>query len=111
MCGLFGLIHQDGDVVRQALPRGNAALAHRGPAGIKPLYLGKANGTLLFASETRSILATGLAKPKLDPRGLATYLAYGAVQHPLTAFQGITSLPPGSCLTFKVRPNGQWAES
>src|SRR4051812_19721323 len=31
MCGLFGLIHRDPEVVRRALPVGNAAVAHRGP--------------------------------------------------------------------------------
>jgi len=92
-------------------PRSASLMLARDPAGIKPLYVAQTSGTLLFSSETRSILATGLIKPKVDPRGLAGYLAYGAVQHPTTIFQGILSLPPGSCLTIGVRPDGRWGES
>ena len=42
---------------------------------------------------------------------MAGYLAYGAVQHPLTLFAGIESLPPGCCLTFRVGSSRDWARA
>jgi len=91
--------------------RTSTMILARDPAGIKPLYLAEAGEGFLFASETRAILATGLVRRSLDRRGVAGYLAYGAVQHPLTVFSGITSLPPGACLTVGVRADGTWAEA
>lgn len=90
-------------------PRKQTLLLARDPAGIKPLYLTEGNGGLAFASETRAVIATGLVPRRLDPAGVATFLAYGAVQHPLTVFSGVRSLPPGASLTVRVRPDGRWA--
>jgi asparagine synthase (glutamine-hydrolysing) len=68
----------------------------RDSIGIKPLYLARGSGgEWLFASEVRSILASGLVDRKVDRRGLAGLLAYGAVQQPLTIFQSISSFPAG----------------
>ncbi len=75
-------------------------LLARDPMGIKPLYRARHAGGLVFASEARAILASGLAEPRIDRRGLAGMLAYGAVQHPLTVFEGIHSLPPGCYQIF-----------
>jgi asparagine synthase (glutamine-hydrolysing) len=89
------------------------AVAHRlilarDPAGIKPLYLAHVGDTWLFASEVRALLASGLVHPKIDPRGVAGLLAYGAVQGPCTLFRDIQSLSPGSWLEITVRPGGAW---
>jgi asparagine synthase (glutamine-hydrolysing) len=92
-------------------PARSQLLLARDPAGIKPLYLADAGGTLVFASEVRGILATGLARPDLDPRGVAGVLAYGAVQHPTTLFAGITSLAPGSYQEFEPTADGRWRAS
>ena len=54
----------------------------RDPAGIKPLYFAQLGENVLFASEVRALLASGLVAPLLDPRGVAGLLAYGAVQQP-----------------------------
>jgi asparagine synthase (glutamine-hydrolysing) len=82
-------------------PRSAQLLLARDPAGIKPLYLAAIPGGWVCASEVRAILATGLVKPEIDRRGVAGFLAYGAVQHPFTLFEGVTSLPPGSHLTLR----------
>jgi asparagine synthase (glutamine-hydrolysing) len=70
----------------------------RDPLGIKPLYVMEEPGLLLFASEVRSI-ASGLRalgrSAHLDPQAIASYLAYGAVQAPLTMLQGVRSFPGG----------------
>jgi asparagine synthase (glutamine-hydrolysing) len=75
----------------------------RDAAGIKPLYIARAGETLIFASEARAILATGLIPRRIDQRGAAGYLAYGSVQEPLTLFEGIRSLEPGTALTIDLR--------
>jgi asparagine synthase (glutamine-hydrolysing) len=79
---------------------GPSLLLARDPTGIKPLYLSRPDGGLLFASEVRALLASGRLPRTVDPRGVATFLAYGAVQHPLTLVRGVHSLPPGAWQEF-----------
>jgi asparagine synthase (glutamine-hydrolysing) len=72
-------------------------LLARDPLGIKPLYIGRTRGALVFASEIRAVLASGLVPTDLDPAGIATTLAYGAPQDPLTIHRFIRSFPSASC--------------
>lgn len=92
-------------------PRTSSLLLARDPAGMKPLYFAETQDGLVFASETRAILATGLVKPRIDRRGIAGFLAYGAVQHPHTVFDGVRSLPPGACLLLKPDLPGAASET
>lgn len=66
--------------------------------GIKPLYYALVPGgkTLLFASEFRALLASGLIPRELDPRGLHSFLWNGFVTGPGTMVQGISLLEAGS---------------
>jgi asparagine synthase (glutamine-hydrolysing) len=78
----------------------------RDQLGIKPLYwtivrngpLGKE--TLLFSSEVRALLASGVVARRLDPAGVASYLSQGFVIGPNTIIEGIRLLPPASTLTI-----------
>lgn len=72
----------------------------RDPLGIKPLYFADTRGGLVFASEARAIIASGLVGKSIDRQGLAEFLAYGAVQHPDTLFEGLHSLAKGSYRVF-----------
>jgi len=65
--------------------------------GIKPLYIARLPKGILFASEVRALLASGLVPKDLDEAGVATFLAYGAPQDPLTMHRFIKSFPSGSC--------------
>ena len=75
----------------------------RDPLGIKPLYLSRnpdpspeRNWSLVFASEVRAILASGLLpSPKLDPEAVASVVWNGFVAGPGTAVRGIESIWPG----------------
>ena len=68
----------------------------RDPMGIKPLYYAaKKESWFVFASEVRALLQSRLLDSRIDRRSLAGYLAYGAVQEPLTIYEGIFSLPRG----------------
>ena len=69
----------------------------RDPMGIKPFYYAeKKDNWFVFASEVRALLQGKLLDPRIDRRSLAGYLAYGAVQEPLSIYEGIFSLPRGS---------------
>ncbi len=73
----------------------------RDPLGIKPLYVcvnpdPGGDWSMLFASEVRSILASGLLdRPRLDRRALSSLLWNGFVMGPGTIVEGIESLAPG----------------
>ncbi|MEP6570330.1 MAG: asparagine synthase (glutamine-hydrolyzing) [Acidobacteriota bacterium] len=79
----------------------------RDHAGIKPLYYfyetgdGSKPGLLIFASEVKAILATGLVERALDPEALNQFLTFLWAPDPNTLFQGIKTLPPAHVLTFQ----------
>jgi asparagine synthase (glutamine-hydrolysing) len=68
--------------------------------GVKPLYYYSTGDLFVFGSEVRALLATGLVPRRLDATGLASCLAFGAVQDPFTIIQGVRSLPPGHLLIW-----------
>ncbi len=82
--------------------RESSLLLARDPLGIKPLYTARAAGAVLFASEVRGLLASGLVSDRLDRRGLASLLAYGAVQQPLALFHDVSCFMPGTFQKFTV---------
>lgn len=75
----------------------------RDPLGIKPLYIYRnpdasesRSWSLIFASEVRAILASGLVRsPRLDPDAVASVVWNGFVVGPGTAVVGIESIRPG----------------
>ena len=67
----------------------------RDPMGIKPLYYARAGGNLVFASEVRALLASGMISRELDSATLPAYLLFGSVCEPLTLIEGVHSMPPG----------------
>ena len=98
-------------------PRKNKLILARDPLGIKPLYMSLFKGGIVFASEIRAIIASGLIPRLPDKRGLAGFLAYGSIQEPLTFFEDIKAFPPGCWQEFSVddlsnlnrsKPNRFW---
>ena len=82
-------------------------LLARDPVGIKPLYVATSPNRLVFASEVRALLASGLVARDLDPAGIAGFLMYGAPQDPLTVHRDIRSFPCGTCQWYGVEPSGR----
>ena len=82
--------------------RRNTLLVARDPLGIKPLYVCSVGGVTLFASEVRSMLATGLIPNKLSQQGVASYMAYGAVQEPYALIENVRSFPAGHYQEFSA---------
>jgi asparagine synthase (glutamine-hydrolysing) len=64
--------------------------------GIKPLYYAQVNDQLVFASEIRSLLASGLVARKLNKAVLSEYLMYQTVHAPQTMIEGVKMLEPGT---------------
>src|SRR6478672_8701046 len=59
-------------------------LVARDRFGQKPVYWSWSNGLLVFASEVRALLESGLVARQIDRDGVLSYLSYGAVQGPRT---------------------------
>lgn len=73
----------------------------RDPLGIKPLYYWQSGSMLLFASELKAILASGLPSIELSPTGLYGYLLTGSVPEPQTLIEGIRVLEAGHWMRWQ----------
>jgi asparagine synthase (glutamine-hydrolysing) len=73
----------------------------RDPLGIKPLYYWHYGSNLVFASELRAILASGLPKANLSIPGLYGYLTTGSVPEPHTLIADIHCLAAGNWLYWQ----------
>ncbi|MDL1875441.1 asparagine synthase (glutamine-hydrolyzing), partial [Cytophagia bacterium CHB2] len=76
-------------------------LLARDRVGIKPFYHTTSGGTLLFASEIKSLLAMPGVEKQLDLQALREYLAFGKVYTPKTMFRGIMKLPAAHYMLIK----------
>ena len=84
----------------------NQLVIARDGFGIKPLYYHATNDTLVFASEVRTLLASGLVPRELSREGLESYLRFGSIETPLTIIKGVRSLWPGHYLIVKHDEKG-----
>ena len=66
--------------------------------GIKPLYYYAKDGLVVFASEIKSILNSGLVDVKLNEDAIDEYLGNRYVRAPYTFFQDIYQVMPGHFL-------------
>lgn len=70
--------------------------------GIKPFYYTIQNNQLIFASDIKTIIASGLYMPEVDPEGLYFAMAFGMAPRPLTAFKGIHALEQGHWMRIHI---------
>jgi asparagine synthase (glutamine-hydrolysing) len=76
--------------------------------GIAPLFWSRQNDWLLFASEIKGLLASGMVPARPDRRGIDHVFTFSAVPGPRTCFEGVQLLTAGHCL--KITPaNGNGA--
>ncbi len=80
----------------------NRLLLARDRMGEKPLYLYEAEGSLMFASELRALLASGVVPRELNPEAVNLYFHYQYVPEPLTPIQGVRKLDAAHLLTIEV---------
>jgi asparagine synthase (glutamine-hydrolysing) len=81
------------------MPEGRAGRAARvflarDRMGIKPLYYALVAGKLVFASEVRALLASGLVPGRISAGAIPGYLLFGSVCEPQTLIEEVSSLPP-----------------
>src|SRR5574337_992491 len=72
--GMFALAIYD----QRRGPGKERLLLARDPLGIKPLLYAERNGRLIFASEIKALLASGLVEPEIDPNALRLLLTFGS---------------------------------
>ncbi len=72
----------------------------RDPLGVKPLYYWQSGSTLVFASELRAVIASGLPAINLSESGLYGYLISGSVPEPHTLIAGVNCLAAGHWLNW-----------
>lgn len=76
-------------------------LLARDRLGVKPLYYALLDdGTLIFGSELKSILAHGGLPRNIDPMAVEEYFSLGYVAEPRTIFKQAKKLPPAHTLTI-----------
>src|SRR5262245_24381551 len=77
----------------------------RDAAGIKLIYYRVENGVVTFGSELRAVLQPLPGPPPIDRTALNLFLRYRYTPAPLTLYQGIQKLAPG---TMAVFDSGGW---
>lgn len=70
----------------------------RDRVGICPLYYAERDGWLLWGSEIKSLLASGLVEARPDPMGIDHLFSFFCAGTTRTFFQGVKSIPPGHYL-------------
>ena len=91
--GMFGIAVWDETRRRAVLVRDRL--------GVKPLYWARSGDLLVFASELKSLLASGLIDTELDYEAIDAYLTLGFVPAPLTPLAGVSKLLPGHQLVVE----------
>jgi len=79
--------------------------------GVRPLFYTQLEGTLVFGSEIKAILAHPEVRAELDPVALDQIFTYWSTLSPRTCFRGIVELPPGHYLVARegqVRVTPYW---
>ena len=72
----------------------------RDRAGVKPLYYYCGEDFLLFASELKALLASGLVSRRLNLLSVDRYLTMRCVPGPDTIIQGVRRVRPGHALRY-----------
>jgi len=79
--------------------------------GICPLYWTRQGDWLLFASEIKALLASGMVHAKTDRRGIDHIFTFSALPGPITCFEGVQLLRAGHYLNIApVSERGRSAE-
>jgi asparagine synthase (glutamine-hydrolysing) len=69
--------------------------------GQKPLFWARRGEELVFASEVKGVLASGIVRPEIDLDGLWHYISLRYLPDEYTLFRGIHKLPAATTLVFE----------
>jgi asparagine synthase (glutamine-hydrolysing) len=70
--------------------------------GIKPLYWGEVDGSLVFASELKTLKTVPGWRGEIDDDALSAFLRYGYVPAPMSIYRGVKKLMPGTLLEYRA---------
>lgn len=70
--------------------------------GLRPLFYTVSEHTLWFADDIR-LLLQAVDHPPVRRQGIIEWIHYGAALQPLSLFEGIYTLPAGTCLRFNLK--------
>ena len=96
--GMFALALLD----RRAGKGQEKLLLARDPFGIKPLLYSEHNGSFIFASEIKAMLASGHIAREIDTESLRLLLTFGSIPQPKTMLSNVFMLEPASILIWKA---------
>jgi asparagine synthase (glutamine-hydrolysing) len=91
--------------------RRRRGLLARDRLGIKPLFYAHMGDTLVFGSEIKAVLASGIVRRELDYQALDAFLTFTYIPAPLTIYQAVRKLEPGHLLIWergKVEDRRYW---
>ncbi len=94
---VFGKAHGQFGVSLWDRTRRTVYLA-RDRIGICPLFYAEVDGWLLWASEIKSLLASGMVAARPDVRGIDYFFNFFCTPRRRTAFEGVHTLPPAHFL-------------
>ncbi len=77
-------------------------LVARDRLGIKPLYYAQVSGGVVFGSELKAVLGSGLVAKDIDKQALDAFFTYTYIPAPLTVYAGIRKLEPGYLFTYEA---------
>lgn len=78
----------------------------RDPVGIKPLYYSCGRRHLVWGSEIKAVLASGLVRPELNVDALGEFLCWEYIPGKKTLFHSIHKLEPGHILRLDLTNGG-----
>ena len=74
----------------------------RDRVGVKPLFYYEYSGGLVFGSEIKALLQSGVVKPQIDEQGLNEIFFLGPARTPgCGVFKGVFELNPGECAVYR----------
>jgi asparagine synthase (glutamine-hydrolysing) len=92
MIGMFALAWWDG--------RTRTLWLLRDRIGKKPLYYGRFDGTILFGSQLKALMAHPHCARTIDRDALAGYLRFGCYSSARSVLQGVRQLKPGTAVAI-----------
>lgn len=98
--GVFGRLNGMFAVALWDATKGKLLLA-RDRAGIKPLYYASVEEGVIFGSEPKSVLKSGLVQPGVDTDALRYFLQMRYSPSRTSLFEGVRSVLPGTYLEIK----------
>jgi asparagine synthase (glutamine-hydrolysing) len=81
--------------------RSRRLFAARDRVGIKPFYYYWDGKTFAFASEIKTLFASGLVTPEMNPEGLEDYMSFQFCLGKRTLFKNVNKLEPGQRLVLE----------